>query len=167
MRKELLTLLKDPANRIILLVPALLQALLFGYALSFELKHAPYAVLEPSRSAASAALLARLDSTGVFKRVATLSSASQIAPAIDSGRALAVITFPPDFAQRLAQGQAALVQVVLDARNSSTAAAAGVVQPQPGLRLAPAAGADRLAQHDPDHAAGRPWRGARARAGHV
>ena len=51
MRKELLTLLKDPANRIILLVPALLQALLFGYALSFELKHAPYAVLEPSRSA--------------------------------------------------------------------------------------------------------------------
>lgn len=125
MRKELLTLLKDPANRIILLVPALLQALLFGYALSFELKHAPYAVLEPSRSAASAALLARLDSTGVFKRVATLSSASQIAPAIDSGRALAVITFPPDFAQRLAQGQAAPVQVVLDARNSSTAAAAG------------------------------------------
>ena len=125
MRKELLTLLKDPANRIILLVPALLQALLFGYALSFELKHAPYAVLEPSRSAASATLLARLDSTGVFKRVATLSSASQIAPAIDSGRALAVITFPPDFAQRLAQGQAAPVQVVLDARNSSTAAAAG------------------------------------------
>ena len=125
MRKELLTLLKDPANRIILLVPALLQALLFGYALSFELKHAPYAVLEPSRSAASAALLAQLDSTGVFKRVATLSSASQIAPAIDSGRALAVITFPPDFAQRLAQGQAAPVQVVLDARNSSTAAAAG------------------------------------------
>ncbi len=80
---------------------------------------------------------------------------------------VAVITFPPDFAQRLAQGQAALVQVVLDARNSSTAAAAGVVQPQPGLRLAPTAGADRLAQHDPDHAAGRPWRGARARAGHV
>ncbi len=80
---------------------------------------------------------------------------------------VAVITFPPDFAQRLAQGQAALVQVVLDARNSSTAAAAGVVQPQPGLRLASAAGADRLAQHDPDHAAGRPWRGARARAGHV
>ena len=57
--------------------------------------------------------------------MATLSSASQIAPAIDSGRALAVITFPPDFAQRLAQGQAAPVQVVLDARNSSTAAAAG------------------------------------------
>ena len=38
---------------------------------------------------------------------------------------VAVITFPPDFAQRLAQGQAAPVQVVLDARNSSTAAAAG------------------------------------------
>ncbi len=124
-RKELLTLLKDPANRIILLVPALLQALLFGYALSFDLKHAPFAVLDESRSAASVAVLAQIESTGVFKRVATLTSASQIAPLIDSGQALAVITFPPDFAERLAQGQPAPMQVVLDARNSSTAGAAG------------------------------------------
>ena len=123
-RKELLALFKDPSSRLVLVVPALLQGLLFGYGLSFDLKYAPYAVLDQSRSAASTAILARLDATGIFQRQATLTSPAQIAQVIDEGKALAVISFGPDFAQRLAQGQSAPMQLILDARNSSTAGAA-------------------------------------------
>jgi ABC-2 type transport system permease protein len=60
--------------------------------------------------------------------VATLTSPSQIAAIIDSGDALLVITIPPDFETRLASGQPAPLQLILDGRNSTTAGtAAGYV----------------------------------------
>ncbi|HEY4242345.1 MAG TPA: ABC transporter permease [Kofleriaceae bacterium] len=127
-RKELLAILKDPSSRVILLAPALMQSLLFGYAATSDLTNVPYAVLDESRGAASTELLARLDGTGVFKRTATLTSSSQIASVIDSGEALLVISVPSDFEARLASGQQAPLQTILDARNSSTAGqAAGYI----------------------------------------
>ena len=71
-RKELLAILKDPASRNVLLLPALLQSLMFGYAATFDLKQASYALLDQSHSAASTELVARLEGAGTFKRVATL-----------------------------------------------------------------------------------------------
>jgi ABC-2 type transport system permease protein len=127
-RKEMLALVKDPANRALLFMPALLQALLFGYGATYDLTHVPYAVLDQSRGAASAELLAKLDGTGVFERVATLTSSNQIAGMIDAGDALLVVSIPSDFEARLASGQQAPLQVILDGRNSSTAgSAAGYV----------------------------------------
>lgn len=123
-RKELLALLKDPANRTLLFAPALIQSLLFGYGATYDLTHAPYAVLDLSGGEASREILARIDGTGVFQRIATLAGSDQIAPQIDSGDALLVITFPPDFESRLAAGTEAPMQVILDGRNSATAGAA-------------------------------------------
>jgi ABC-2 type transport system permease protein len=123
-RKELLTLVKDPANRTLLIMPALIQALLFGYGATYDLTHVPYAVLDQSRGAASTELLARLDGTGVFERIATLTTPNQIAEVVDPGHALLVISIPSDFEERLASGQQAPLQVILDGRNSSTAGSA-------------------------------------------
>ncbi|TKW68437.1 MAG: ABC transporter permease [Paracoccus denitrificans] len=120
-RKELLTILKDPSSRALLFAPALMQALLFGYGATYDLTNAPYAVLDQSHSAASTEILAGIDGTGVFRRIATLDNSSQIAEQIESGEALMVIHFQPDFADKLAAGGPAPVQVILDGRNSSTA----------------------------------------------
>ncbi|MCJ2186300.1 ABC transporter permease [Novosphingobium beihaiensis] len=127
-RKEILAIVKDPANRVILIGPALIQTMLFGYAATFDLKHVPYAVFDQSHSAASTELLARLDGTGIFEREATLTSTAQIAGVIEGGSALMAVTIPADFATRLADGRQAPVQVIFDGRNSTTAgAAAGYV----------------------------------------
>ncbi len=123
-RKEMLSLLKDPSSRALLVAPALMQALLFGYGATYELTHAPYAVLDQSNSAASRDILARVESTGVFRQIAALGNSTQIAGSIDSGDALLVLVFPPDFASRLAAGEDAPMQVILDGRNSATAGAA-------------------------------------------
>jgi ABC-2 type transport system permease protein len=120
-RKEFLALFKDPANRVTLIIPAFLQALLFGYAASYDLTNVPYAVLDQSRSSASVELVSRLDGTGVFKRTATLHSPVQIADVVDSGKALMVLSIPADFESRLNSGKEAPLQMILDGRNSSTA----------------------------------------------
>ncbi|MFC4201221.1 ABC transporter permease [Candidimonas humi] len=123
-RKEILALAKEPSSRALLLAPALMQALLFGYGATFDLTNVPYAVLDQSGGRAATELLARLDGTGVFKRTATLTSATQLAGVIDRGDALVAINIPSDFEQRLNSGRNAPLEVILDGRNSSTAAAA-------------------------------------------
>jgi ABC-2 type transport system permease protein len=123
-RKEILALLKEPSSRVILFAPALIQSLLFGYGATYDLTHVPYAVLDLSRGAASTELLARVDGTGVFFRQATLTSPRQIAEVIDAGDALLALSIPSDFQSLLAASRPAPLQLILDGRNSSTAAAA-------------------------------------------
>ena len=144
-RKELLVILKDPANRIVLVAPVLMQSVLFGYAVTFDLNDAPYAILDLSHSESSTRLASRLDGSGIFHRVATLTRVEEIQTVIDEQKALLVIHIPSDFQTRLAQGDPAPIQVILDGRNSNTAgsAAAGlavVVQQfnqEQGLAAAP------------------------------
>ncbi|KQU66001.1 MULTISPECIES: ABC transporter permease [unclassified Rhizobacter] len=155
-RKELLALLKEPSSRVILIAPALMQALLFGYGATYDLTHAPYAVLDPSRGATAAALLDRLDGTGVFQRDAVLASSRDIARAIDDDGVLLVLVFPSDFEQKLAAGQAAPLQLILDGRNSSTAGAAAaqvgaiVAQMNQARGAAAAVGIERRAWYNPN-----------------
>jgi ABC-2 type transport system permease protein len=123
-RKELLAVLKDPRSRASLLVPAVVQGLVFGYAATYDLNHVPYAVLDQDRSAASRQLLAGLDGSGVFERTADLHSMQDIRTYIDRRRALLVIQIKQDFERKLQQGQTADIQVIADGRNSNTAATA-------------------------------------------
>jgi ABC-2 type transport system permease protein len=78
-RKELLAVLKDKRSRMSLLVPPVVQALIFGYAATYDLNHVPYAVMDQDRSASSRALLAGLDGSGIFERVADLHHAGDLA----------------------------------------------------------------------------------------
>ena len=119
-RKELLAVLKEPRSRNSLLIPPLVQALVFGYAASYDLNHVPYAVLDQDRSGASQALLAGLDGSGIFERVADLRRADDVASMIDAKRALLVLQIAPDFERRLSSGASADVQVIVDGRNSNT-----------------------------------------------
>jgi len=123
-QKEFLAVLKDPRSRFIIFLPPMLQCLIFGYAASFDLNSVAYAVFDQDHSAASTALLARLDGSGIFQREATLNGAEDIAVWIDSGRALMVIQIDQDFERYLLAGDAAAVEVIADGRNSNTASTA-------------------------------------------
>jgi ABC-2 type transport system permease protein len=120
-RKELLAILKDPRSRFSLLIPPILQCLIYGYVATYDLNDVPYAVLDQDRSAASQELLAGLDGSGVFRRVANLDRVANIKSTINERRALLVIHIDQDFERRLLAGRPANVQVIADGRNSNTA----------------------------------------------
>jgi ABC-2 type transport system permease protein len=122
--KELLAVLKDPRSRVSLFLPPVLQCLIFCYAATYDLSNVPYAVLDQDRSAASHELLAALDGSGVFQRVAQLSNNADIRSVIDEQTALLVIQIGQDFQRRLAAGQPADLEVIADGRNSNTAGTA-------------------------------------------
>jgi len=123
-RKEILAVLKDARTRNMLLLQPVLQCLLFGYAATLDLNNVPYAVLDRDRSTASSALLAKLDGSGVFHRIANLTDTDQIKSLIDNQKALVVVQIDPDFQRRLSVGEPSAVQVIADGRNSNTAGAA-------------------------------------------
>jgi ABC-2 type transport system permease protein len=120
-RKEVLAIFKDPANRVILIVPVIVQSMVFGYGATYDLNHVSYAVLDQSEGEASKELIARLDGSGIFVRAATLRNPGDIARVIDDGQALLVLHFAADFDARLTSSGGAPLQLVLDGRNSTTA----------------------------------------------
>ena len=121
-RKEFLTTLKDSKSRVILLLPVLVQGFLFGYTATYNLNDIPYALVDQSHSAYSAAFLSKLDGSDIFTRRQNLSGTADIAAAVDSGDVLAVITIPADFADRIAAGETAAVQVITDGKNIMSSA---------------------------------------------
>jgi ABC-2 type transport system permease protein len=122
--KELLAILKDPKTRVSLFLPPILQCLIYGYVATYDLNDVPYAVLDQDRSAASQELLAGLDGSGVFRRVANLERAADIRNMINRRHVVLVIQINQEFERRLISGGQADIQVIADGRNSNTAGTA-------------------------------------------
>ena len=120
-RKEFLSVWNDPSGRAILFVPILIDSMLFGYVATFDLSKVPYAVLDQNRSPTSISLLAHLDGTGFFRRVATLETTADMERVVNAQKALMVVRIGPRFEEQLLAGANEPIQIILDARNSTTA----------------------------------------------
>ena len=119
--KEFLTLLKDKRSRVVIIVPPLIQLMVFGYAATFDLKHVPFAVFNEDRGSVSRDLVAAFGGSPSFEEVARLTHDNEIAPMIDSQQALMVIRIGPRFSADLLSGRPAPIQIIVDGRNSNTA----------------------------------------------
>lgn len=120
-KKELMTLLRDPGMRRILVVPIIAQSILFGYGATFNLEEAPYVVFDASRSPASERVLRALESNRIFVRAGNPLSFNALERAVYEGEALIGVYIPDDFARRIARGEAGRIFVAADARNTTTA----------------------------------------------
>jgi ABC-2 type transport system permease protein len=119
--KELLQLRRDRYVRIRLLVPPLVQMLMFGYAATFEVHNVETAVLDRDQSQESRELLSRFTASGRFRVGAIARDATDLARLVDRGDATVALQIHPGFAERLRKGETAPVQLVVDGTNSNTA----------------------------------------------
>ena len=122
--KEFLAVLRDAASRTVLIVPPLIQLMVFGYAASFDLNHIPYAVYNEDAGYAARELLSRFAGSRTFEQVATINRQSQIAQLIDAKKALLVLHVPQHFTRELLTGKQAQLQIIIDGRDSNTASLA-------------------------------------------
>jgi ABC-2 type transport system permease protein len=120
--KEFLALLKDKRSRMVVLVPPLIQLLVFGYAATFDLNRIPYALYDEDHGAAARDLISRFAGSPIFRQVAEVSHDDQIAPLVDGKRVLLVLHIGSQFSREIQSGRSGPVQIIVDGRNSNTAA---------------------------------------------
>lgn len=147
--KEFIQVFRNKRTRIILIVPPIVQMLIFGYAATFEIGHVPTVVLDLDHSQESRELLSRFSSSPYFDVQRQLTEARQLHDLIDSGEATVGIEIDAGFAQKLRQGQSAPLQVILDATNSNTALIASSYVTQVALGWAQQAQQDRMERAAP------------------
>lgn len=123
-KKEFRQIRRDPLSLgLLVFVPAMLLAL-YGYALSFDVKHIRVAVLDQDRTQESRAFQDSLFQNPYFTRVASLDTPAQGREWLDHGRARVVLTLPRGYARSLSRGEHVTVQVLVDATDPVTATAA-------------------------------------------
>ncbi|HZZ73889.1 MAG TPA: ABC transporter permease [Pirellulales bacterium] len=119
--KELLAVWRDPKSRTILIVPPLIQMLIFTFAATQEVKNVPIAVLNLDSGVYARELVERIEGSPNFSRVLHLRAEQEIAPAINQREALMVVQLGQDFSRAVAAGQTAPVQLLLDGRRANAA----------------------------------------------
>lgn len=119
--KEFIQLKRDKSARLRLLVPPVVQMLLFGYAATFEVFNVATVILDQDQSQESRALVADFIHSSRFKLVAVATERRQVQDAVESSTAQVGIVVPPGFAELLRKGQSAPLQVLVDGTNSNTA----------------------------------------------
>ncbi len=120
-RKEFRVVLREPRMRYILLIPPLVQLIVFGYAVNLDVENARMAWMDLDRTPASRELLARFHGSGRFEVVATPSSEEQVERLLDRGEAQAVVRVLPGFERDIQRGRTTAVQILIDGTNSNTA----------------------------------------------
>jgi len=119
--KEMIELTRDKWARFRLIVPPIIQMLVFGYAATFEVFNVSTVILDRDHSQESRDLVAHFTASGRFSIAAYAQNESDITRIIDRGEAAIAITIQPGFAELLRKGATAPVQVAVDGTNSNTA----------------------------------------------
>lgn len=108
---------------LLILLPAFLM-LMVGKALNFDVKNVRLAVFDQDKSSQSRAFIRAFTNSGYFTVAADVANYRDIETSVESGRALAALVIPADFAKRLDRGDDAPVQVLMDGSNNNTATTA-------------------------------------------
>src|SRR6185436_19363615 len=122
-RKEVRQILRDRRTLAILLFIPAFFLVIYGYALSFDLRHIRLAVDDRDRSAASRALLAAFANSGYFDLVGEVASAADLNRLMDSGEARMVLVIPAGLDRDVQAGRFVPIQVLLNGDNANTATA--------------------------------------------
>lgn len=120
-RKEVIQLRRDVRSLILAFLLPVLLLILFGYAISWDVRNIHTAVLDGDRTARSRELLDAFRASGYFTFVESLERPAEIGPLLDRGAVQVVFVIPPGFASDLDAGRTAALQAVVDGSDANTA----------------------------------------------
>lgn len=120
-RKELIHVRRDPISLAqVILLPVILM-LLYGYALTFDIKHVTLAVYDQEQTQLSRDLIKRFQSTEYFSLVQIARSYEELKDLISTRRVQAGLIIPYDFSWNYQTGKTAKIQALVDGTDSNTA----------------------------------------------
>jgi ABC-2 type transport system permease protein len=119
-RKEFIQIWRDPRTLVIILIIPIMQLFLLGYSATSDVRNVPLVVFDQSKSVESRALLESYRAADYFVISQYLENEEEARALIEKGDARAALIIPPDFSQRLAEGEAQ-VSFILDGSDPTVA----------------------------------------------
>jgi ABC-2 type transport system permease protein len=119
--KEFRHILRDTQTLLILLGMPVALIMIFGFALTTEVKNSKLAVLDFSKDASTRAIVNELEASRYFDQVAELHTQSDIERMFHTGKAKVVVVFPASFASDLQHVNKASIQIIADASDPNVA----------------------------------------------
>jgi ABC-2 type transport system permease protein len=111
----------------------MLQIVLFGYAINFDVRNLATVVQDDANSSMSRQFIAQLRATQVVQVSYTTNSADELARLMREGRASMAVVIPKDFERRLQSDTRPVVQILVDGSQPSLAGVAGGIAAMPVL----------------------------------
>lgn len=119
--KELRQVFRDSRMLRIIFVAPIMQLVIFGYAVSTDVRHTSTFVVDLDASQLSRELVQTLMASGYFRLVGTSRQPAEMLKALEHGDATVGLEIPVGFARSLESAEGATLQLVLDGTNSNIA----------------------------------------------
>ncbi|MFT3919035.1 ABC transporter permease [Cloacibacterium sp.] len=113
-RKEFYHVLRDRRVLLMLFGLPIVQVILFGFALSNEIKNTGIAVFDQDKSALSSELIYKIDANKYFDIDRNLTNPNQFQEAFKDGKVKIVLVIPSDFSENLSLQKKANLQMIVD-----------------------------------------------------
>ncbi len=120
-RKEFIQLFRDRRNRPILIVAPLLQLLVFGYVVNYDIREIRVSLLDLSQTRESRLLVDAFRGNGIFRFTEIAGDDRTLEAALLKERVDLAIKVPPDFASEIRQGRTGVIQILADGSMSNMA----------------------------------------------
>lgn len=120
-KKEFHHIFRDRRTLFILLGMPIMQIVIFGFALTNEVKNSRIAVLDNSRDAATASLISELEASRYFDIEKNIYSYRDIEQSFKEGKIKMAVVLPQNFGDDLQHFNRAQVQLVADASDPNVA----------------------------------------------
>ncbi|MFI5152776.1 MAG: ABC transporter permease [Chitinophagales bacterium] len=122
-RKEFLHVFRDRKTLLMLFGLPIAQIVLFGFALSNEVKDSRIVVADYSKDAMTQQIISKIAASKYFDIQESLQSADQLESSFKKGLIKMAVIFPPQFAADLKHTNKATIQVIADASDPNLATA--------------------------------------------
>ncbi|MFO1427053.1 MAG: ABC transporter permease [Steroidobacteraceae bacterium] len=129
--KEARQLARDRVTFGLIIGIPLMQMLLFGYAINFDVRDLRAVVLDEAHSSRSREYVAALQATQVLKVVGQARSSEELDLRLRSGSASLGVVIPPDFDRRLQDSSRPAAQILVDGSEPSIEGVAAGLALQP------------------------------------
>ena len=119
--KELIQALRDKRMRMTLIIPPIIQLIVFGYAANLDVKHIRTAVRDLDQSVDSRDVISRFRQSKYFDILFYPQRQQDTERLILNGDVVLSLEIPPDFSRKLKKGDTATVQILVDGTESNAA----------------------------------------------
>lgn len=131
--KEVRQLSRDRVTFGMIVGVPLMQIILFGYAINYDVRNLATVVQDDANSSMSREFIAQLKATQVVHVTYTTHSSDELARLMREGRASMAIVIPRDFERRLQGDTRPVVQILVDGSQPQLAVVAGGIASMPLL----------------------------------